>query len=221
MPYDQFKENHQMEPPTLDDKAPKAKQTKRRISDSYDEPDPKRHGECFILLHVNLSNFRSPFQTFDFLLPAYEQGRCSCPPFLFCRLGLDGLEACRWHPDLSLGRRKQDYCPALQRSNDGGKGQGNVQSTSIHYNHINAVLNHLSSQMEFDGVTYVAKRWRNAPTNAQEFGDCDRNFRRNLRLLHLVSVALQRFYDLAETHDFEDEIHNCKCHRLSFTVSYP
>ncbi|KAJ7912786.1 hypothetical protein B0H13DRAFT_1874497 [Mycena leptocephala] len=169
-----FKENHQMEPPTLDDKAPKAKQTKRRISDSYDEPDPKRHAPSRPLT--------SSYQPMSKVVAAAPPS-CSVTLVLTGLKHVDGTQIFPW---------------------DGA----NKITVHLYNDPMTVGKDKAVYKMEFDGVTYVAKRWRNAPTNAQEFGDCDRNFRRNLRLLHLVSVALQRFYDLAETHDFEDEIHN-------------
>jgi hypothetical protein len=72
--------------------------------------------------------------------------------------------------------------------------------------------------MEADGVIYVAKRWRQAPTDAADFLSNSENIERNIFWLHVMSLALEHFFAAAETHGFEDHIHHGK--HIGFTLNF-
>ncbi|KAJ6538060.1 hypothetical protein B0H19DRAFT_1270430 [Mycena capillaripes] len=169
-----FKENHGLQPPLLDDKVRKGK-GKRRVSDSFEEPEVKRHAPSKPLT----SSY----------LPTMSQVMAAAPPFSSVTLKFlafqddDDIRIFPWPGPATLAVRLYND-PMIV-----GKDK--------------AVF-----KMEVDGVIYVAKRWRQAPTNAADFHRNSTNIERNIFWLHVMSLALGRFSAVAETHGFEDHIYD-------------
>jgi hypothetical protein len=69
----------------------------------------------------------------------------------------------------------------------------------------------LFTQLEVDGIIYVAKRYREVCTDARSFIDHDIYLRNNIAWLYAISCSLDRFHDQAEQQGFEEDIHNGKC----------
>ncbi|KAJ7903270.1 hypothetical protein B0H13DRAFT_2335124 [Mycena leptocephala] len=168
-----FKENHGIEPPLLDDKIRKGK-GKRRVSDSLEEPEVKRHAPSKPLTSSYLP---------------MSQVVVATPPFSSVTLKFlgfqdhDGIRLFPWPGPVTLAARLYND-PMIV-----GKDK--------------AVF-----KMEADGVIYVAKRWRQAPTDAADFLSNSNNIERNIFWLHAMSLALEHFFAAAETHGFEDHIHH-------------
>ncbi|KAJ7684212.1 hypothetical protein DFH06DRAFT_1738 [Mycena polygramma] len=169
-----FRENHNMDPPTLNDKATK---TKRRISDSAEEPSSKRRAA---------GPSRPLTSTYN---PTISQVVVATPPSCVVNLKIYSLAE-------ESGTRIFPW-----------KGEMMLTGVRLYNDPMAVGKDRAVYKMEVDGVAYVAKRCRNIPTDVQEFIDCDQQLRHSILWLHRTAVCLDEFYDYADVSGCENDVH--------------